>query len=357
MQTLNIPLLCHRPKSGLFKHVVLQSTSVCCFSKKWSFPLSVFPGLSGSSASATKSQEVPLNVPLLKRLALSIHGEDAGNPCACVCLCARVRLKWSASLECTRGCQGGERAVCSCPDWQNGRGHRWDFSLVDFSSQLAPVCLERHGNPDPNGQASYWAVGDNVVLSPSMAMRRKWCEECLRRWGQRGGKSVAVDLTQWRCKARAACRGLIWSDCALSLRHEQPAATKPCPRRLPYNFKTWAKDSKGYMEWHFSAHSNQLLHFKEKLGRWVRLWLKTKLSRRLIRTASISESEIGGGGIPWCRCDLLTGVAQPGGERSREVAMTTQVQNCRRHQLRSHLPIFLPSESCSRGVSIFIEEC
>lgn len=127
----------------------------CCFAKslcrlffgKWSFPLSVFPGLSGSSASATKSQEVPLNAPLLKRLSLSIHGEDAGNPCACVFVYV-CKAQMVCQLEVKRGCRGGERAVCSCPDRQNGWGHRWDFSLVDFSSQLAPVCLERHGNLD-----------------------------------------------------------------------------------------------------------------------------------------------------------------------------------------------------------------
>lgn len=38
--------------------------------------------------------------------------------------------------------------------------------------------------------------------------------------------------------------------------------------------------------------------------------------QRLLGTPSIRESEMGGGGIPRCRCDLLTGVAQPGGERS-----------------------------------------
>lgn len=154
--------------------------------------------------------------------------------CACVCLCARVRLKWSASLKWKRGCRGGERAVCSCPDWQNGWGHRWDFFLVDFSSQLAPVCLERHGNLDQNGQASYWAAGENL-LSPWIGMWRKWCEECLRRWGQRGGESVAVNLTQWRCEAQTACWGLIWSDCALSLLGELRAAKdvfKPCPLTL-----------------------------------------------------------------------------------------------------------------------------
>lgn len=49
---------------------------------------------------------------------------------------------------------------------------------------------------------------------------------------------------------------------------------------------------------------------------------------------------MGGVGIPRCRCDLLTGVAQPGGERSGGVPMATQAQNCRSHQLRSHLPVF-----------------
>lgn len=49
---------------------------------------------------------------------------------------------------------------------------------------------------------------------------------------------------------------------------------------------------------------------------------------------------MGGGEIPWCCCDLLTGVAQPAGERSREVAMAPQAQNCRSHQLRYYLPVF-----------------
>lgn len=49
---------------------------------------------------------------------------------------------------------------------------------------------------------------------------------------------------------------------------------------------------------------------------------------------------MGGGGIPWCRCDLLTGVAQPGGERSKEVTMATQAQSCKSHQLRSRFPVF-----------------
>lgn len=82
------------------------------------------------------------------------------------------------------------------------------------------------------------------------------------------------------------------------------------------------------------------MRFEGKYGRQIRVLPKSKLLQRLLGTPSIRESEMGGGGIPRCRCDLLTGVAQPGGERSGGVAMATQAQNCRSHQLRSQLPVF-----------------
>lgn len=97
--------------------------------------------------SVTKSQEVSFSVRLLKRLSLSIHEcwvcrqELWFSVFVCVC-----RLKWFASVK-WKGLPGWwKQAVCSCPDPQNGWGHRWDFSLVDFSSDLASLCLERHGN-------------------------------------------------------------------------------------------------------------------------------------------------------------------------------------------------------------------
>lgn len=62
--------------------------------------------------------------------------------CVCVCVDSNGLPVWSE-----KGLPGWwKQAVCSCPERQNGWGHRWDFSLVNFSSDLASLCLKRHGN-------------------------------------------------------------------------------------------------------------------------------------------------------------------------------------------------------------------
>lgn len=167
MQTLNIPPLCHRPKSGPFKHVVLQSTSVCCFFffllKKMVFPsVSVSRPLwllrqhhkepGSSSQCATTKTFIPLDS---WRRTQGIRAR--------VCVFVRVRAceaEMVDQLEVKQGLPGRWKScllMSRLAEWmrtQMGFSLWWTF-LLNW-----PLCVcERHGNLEPNGQASYWAVG------------------------------------------------------------------------------------------------------------------------------------------------------------------------------------------------------
>lgn len=142
----------------------------------WSIDLSAVQKPSVSSGfpdsfapSVTKSPEVFFCFWLQKRLSLgSWEGVRFAvknfDLCVCVCLCW---LQWFASVKWKELPGWWKHAVCSRPDLQNGWGHRMRFSSVDLSSDLASLCLERHGNPSWNGQASYW-MGEDLGLSPKL---------------------------------------------------------------------------------------------------------------------------------------------------------------------------------------------
>lgn len=156
--------------------------------RKWSFLLSVPLSFSDCFVtSATKSQEVLFCKWLLKCLSLSIHDRVVGLLSELGFSVCVWRLKWFASVK-WKGLPGWwKQAVCSCPDLQNGWGHRWDFCLVDFSSDLAPLCLDRHGNVVWNGRASYWMRKD---LGLRTSIEETGSESCvcvlggMWRWGQ-----------------------------------------------------------------------------------------------------------------------------------------------------------------------------
>lgn len=97
------------------------------------------------SLDVTESQEVLFYVFLLKCLFLSIHGWG----CFVCCLLHTLpdsgsvwRFQQPDSWKWKELPRQWKQAVCSCPDQQNGWGHRWVFSQVDFSSDPASLWLE-----------------------------------------------------------------------------------------------------------------------------------------------------------------------------------------------------------------------
>lgn len=83
-----------------------------------------------------------------------------------VCVC--VWTQNGLPVQTGNGCQGGESKLfahvqtCRMDEDTDGIS-LWE----DFSSELASLCLERHGNLGWNGQASYW-MREDLGLSPKM---------------------------------------------------------------------------------------------------------------------------------------------------------------------------------------------
>lgn len=125
----------------------------------------VYPSPESFVSSVTKGQEVLLGVQLLKPFSL-----NSWNLCCLLCeelMCVRKWTQMAFQCEVKAFPRWWKQAVCSCPDLQNRWGHRWDFSLVDFSSDLPSLCLARHGNLSWNGQTCYW-MKEDLRLSLSM---------------------------------------------------------------------------------------------------------------------------------------------------------------------------------------------
>lgn len=135
--------------------------------------------------SSQKSQEVSFIVQLLKLLSLWIC-----DVCVirilllCVCVYSHGLPVWSE-----KGCQGGESTLFAHVQTHRMDEDRDGISLWwTFSSYLASQCLERHGNPSWNGQASYW-MREDLELLPSrvwMGCRRQAVKVVCVFWGWRG---------------------------------------------------------------------------------------------------------------------------------------------------------------------------
>lgn len=166
-----------------------QCFSKCCGPESGVSSRRFSPSFSeGFATSVTKSQEVALLcVRRLKPQPISRDswdgvGSAVNNPPrfnVCMCVVCQCEVK--------RGCQGGEDKLFA--HVQSGRmdgGHRWVSLRWTFLLTCASLCLERHGNPGWNWQASYW-MREDLGLSPDMVWIGLWGDRQPRivcvRWG------------------------------------------------------------------------------------------------------------------------------------------------------------------------------